>query len=257
MADSEHVLTESVATHIRLDHVRQGYRNRTVLDDFSLKVGSGVTAILGPNGAGKTTLLRTMVTDLPPRAGSVTFGNITVSGRKETREARRRIGFLPQDFTADPAFTVIDLVRYAAWLRETERDEDVDEAITAVGLTDQATTKIRRLSGGMKQRAAIAAAIVGWPPVLVFDEPTVGLDPAQRVYFRKVLETLRDHCVILSTHLIEDVVTSADRVVVINNGLTVFDGSPGELAASAPDEERGSTSAAEWGYLSVIARSAT
>ena len=241
---------------VGLAGVTQGYGKHVVLDNLSVEFGTGVTALVGPNGAGKSTLLRTLVTDLAPRSGSVVYGETLIVGRRAVRDARRMIGFLPQGFTADPSFSVTDLVRYAAWLREADTSNtSVAAALAAVGLMDQARSKIKSLSGGMKQRVAIAATIVGAPPVLVFDEPTVGLDPEQRIYFREVLSQFSGHIVILSTHLIEDVVLAAGRVVILASGKVVFDGSPVELAGLAevvPGGVGAGASAAERGYLAVV-----
>ncbi len=241
---------------VGLVEVTQGYGKRIVLDNLSIEFDEGVTALVGPNGAGKSTLLRTLATDFIPRSGTVTYGDVPIVGRRAVRKARRMIGFLPQGFTADPSFTVMDLVRYAAWLREADTsDSSTSAAIASVGLTGQERSKIKSLSGGMKQRAAIAATIVGAPPVLVFDEPTVGLDPEQRIYFREVLSQFSDHVVILSTHLIEDVVLAAGRVAILASGKIIFDGRPeelAELAKAAPEGSDTGTSEAERGYLAVI-----
>lgn len=235
---------------LKAEGLCQGYGKRSVVDSLDIGFRAGITALLGPNGAGKTTLMRTLVTDLKPKGGRLVVAGSPAEGRKGIAEARRRIGFLPQGFAADPSFTVRDLVAYAAWLR---RGGDVDAAIGFVGLSEKADVKIGKLSGGMKQRAAIAATIVGDPEILIFDEPTVGLDPAQRIAFRDLLAGLRDRTVILSTHLVEDVAALADRVVVLAEGKVRFDGTPGELGAGSESTE--SRSALENGYLRVLAES--
>lgn len=240
---------------IKAENLRQGYGKKIIIDSLDLTIGPGVTALVGPNGAGKTTLLRTLVTELSPKGGTVSIAGEPVTGKASIRRARTHIGFLPQNFTADPAFTVADLIRYAAWLRETDVSEQaVSKALAAVDLTDSARTKIRALSGGMRQRAAIACTIVGDPAILVFDEPTVGLDPAQRVYFREVLDQQRERTVLLSTHLIEDVVASADRVVVVDHGEVRFDGAPAALADLAPTTHTQGISRAELGFLTLLER---
>ncbi|WP_250505027.1 ABC transporter ATP-binding protein [Bowdeniella massiliensis] len=234
----------------------QGYRNRIVLDQVNLRFTPGVTAILGRNGAGKTTLLKTLSTEMLPKQGELRINGTRIRGSSALREARRSIGYLPQGFVADPTFSVADLVRYAAWLREAPTDiGTIEAALEFVDLTELSSRKIRSLSGGMKQRAAIAATIVGSPKLLIFDEPTVGLDPEQRIYFRRLLDSLRDLTIILSTHLIEDVVTVGDRIVVLSDGRVCFQGSVNELAAlSILTDDASTMEHAESGFLSVIER---
>lgn len=247
------VLSAPDSVSIRVSRLYQGYRKQSVIRDLSIEFRPGITAILGPNGSGKTTLLRTLATDILPKAGALDYGSFRLDGRQSLRRVRRYVGFLPQDFRADPSFSIRDLVRYAAWLRESDpSDTSVTSALEAVGLTELAHRKIRSLSGGMKQRAAIAATIVGTPSILILDEPTVGLDPEQRVEFRRSLSTLGDRCVILSTHLIEDAAALADRVVVISDGSVAFDGTVDDIAALGGDAEQAGVSAAEAGYLSIL-----
>ena len=231
---------------IELCDVTQGYKKKTVLRSLTCGWGVGVSALLGPNGAGKTTLLRTLVTDLPPQSGEIRFCGESLTTKKAIRHARKNIGFLPQKFSADPHFTVKELVSYAAWLR---LGGDVNQAIEFVGLSDKADEKYKSLSGGMKQRAAIAATIVGDPRVIVFDEPTVGLDPQQRIYFRELLTRMTDRTVIISTHLVEDVATTAQRIIVLADGTIRYDGTPHDLEASYKEENR---SPLESGYLDIL-----
>ncbi len=237
-----------------LEGIRQGYRGRLVIDGLDLTLKRGVTALVGPNGAGKSTLLNTVTTVLPPLGGRLVIKDVVVCGGRSIRQARRHIGFLPQDFGADPHFTVRDFVTYLGWLRELparELDAAVTRAITAVGLEDRARTRVRKLSGGMRQRAGIAGAIVGDPAVIVLDEPTVGLDPQQRIGFRDVLRGLSDRCVLLSTHLIEDVAAVADRVILMNAGRVRFDGSVEELRERGA-RTSGTVSDLEEAYVRVI-----
>lgn len=210
----------------------QGYGRETVFRDLDLEFRPGVTAILGPNGAGKTTLLRTLATVQPPRSGRLTIAGQDVTSEVEARKIRRKIGYLPQRPGLDPGMKVRDFVVYGAWLRGLPPGDWSDAARAAldhVGLTDQVRKKVRRLSGGMRQRAAIAWAIVGEPPIVLLDEPTVGLDPQQRLRFRDIIAGLADTTVLLSTHLIDDVDAICDQVVVIHHGRIRFAGSVDEL----------------------------
>ncbi|WP_049652309.1 ATP-binding cassette domain-containing protein [Kitasatospora sp. MY 5-36] len=237
-----------------LSSVIQGYGSRTVLSGIDLAVHQGVLGLLGPNGAGKSTLLRTLATATPPRSGSVTVSGTTVTSEREARVVRRQVGYLPQDFGFYPSFTVQDFVEYCAWLRGVAPGEARDatrRAIEAVGLADRAGAKMKSLSGGMLRRAGIAAAVVGEPAVLLLDEPTVGLDPAQRLEFRTLLRSLPDTAIVLSTHLVEDVAAVCDRVVVMQDGRFVYDGTPGDLAGQASADAPGD-SEFERGYMAVL-----
>jgi ABC-2 type transport system ATP-binding protein len=217
-----------------LDAVSQGYGSTTVIDNLSATLAPGVTALLGPNGAGKTTLLRTLATIVPPRSGVMIFDGIPVRDERSARRVRDEIGYLPQDFGFDPAMRVTDFVEYAAWLRSVpaeSRSGAIADALREVDLADRANVQMRKLSGGMQRRAGIAWAIVGRPRLIILDEPTVGLDPRQRIQFRKILTGLRESVVVLSTHLIDDVSAACDRVVVLNGGSVKFAGDVGELEA--------------------------
>jgi ABC-2 type transport system ATP-binding protein len=234
----------------------QGYRGRSIIEDLDLSVLPGITGLLGPNGAGKTTLFRTLATIAPPRRGQLElFGN-PVTNEREARQARRRIGYLPQEFGYYPAFSITDFVRYCAWLREVpsgQADAATTEALAAVGLADRARDRMKSLSGGMLRRAGIAAAIVGSPSLLLLDEPTAGLDPAQRLDFRGLIRELAQSgtAVVLSTHLVEDVGAACETVLVLNDGQIVYKGSPGQLAELATPEAPGD-SPLERGYMRVL-----
>ncbi|MFV2105087.1 ATP-binding cassette domain-containing protein [Micromonospora sp. LOL_015] len=215
-----------------LDSLVQGYDRKTVIDRLDLTLRPGITALLGPNGAGKTTLLRTLATIMPPRSGTIRIDEVLIDSERTARTVRDRIGYLPQHFGFDPQMTVTDFVTYAAWLRgvsTTDLSRHVDQALAQVDLTDQRRSRMRKLSGGMRQRAGIAWAIVGQPRLVLLDEPTVGLDPRQRLHFRKIITGLSNTIVLLSTHLIDDVAATADRVVVLYAGTARFDGTVAEL----------------------------
>ncbi|MFG3702298.1 ABC transporter ATP-binding protein [Micromonospora sp. NPDC047620] len=216
------------------NRLSQGYGLQFVFRRLDLELRPGVTALLGPNGAGKTTLLRTLATVQPPREGRLAIDGREVASEAEARLARRQIGYLPQRFGFDPGMRVRDFVQYGGWLRGlAARDlaDTAEEALAHVGLADRARQKMGSLSGGMRQRAAIAWAIVGSPRVVLLDEPTVGLDPQQRLRFRDVIASLIDTTVLLSTHLIDDVDAICDRVLVMHDGKIHFDGSTDELKA--------------------------
>lgn len=230
---------------LELDEVSQGYGATVVIKRLSATVQPGITALLGPNGAGKTTLLRTLATIMPPRTGAVRLDGLAVESERSARRVRDKIGYLPQDFGFDPQMTVADFVAYAAWLRGVgprERGRSVNEALEMVDLADRGRTRMRKLSGGMRKRAGIAWAVVGWPRLVLLDEPTVGLDPRQRLQFRKIIVGLRDTIVVLSTHLIDDVGVVCDRVMVLYGGVARFDGTVAELEAMSREDLPGDSS---------------
>ncbi|MEH0512837.1 ABC transporter ATP-binding protein [Streptomyces sp. B21-106] len=208
------------------------------LDGVSLRLGRGVTGLLGPNGAGKTTLLRVLATAVPPDGGRFTaLGHDpdTASGRLALR---RTLGYLPQTPGFHPDFTAFDFVDYVAILKEltdrAARHREVRRVLDAVDLSDVRGNRLKRLSGGMRQRVALAAALVGEPGFLVLDEPTVGLDPEQRMRFRELIAQAGEgRTVLLSTHQTEDVAMLCHRVIVLAGGRVRFEGTPAELTARA------------------------
>ncbi|WP_329467409.1 ATP-binding cassette domain-containing protein [Streptomyces sp. NBC_01431] len=245
--------THSVA---QLTALTQGYGRRNIIDDLTLSIQPGVTGLLGPNGAGKTTLFRTLATIAPPQSGELQLFGKPVTSEREARRVRRRIGYLPQDFGYFPAFSIIDFVRYCAWLREVpakDADSATHEALAAVGLSDRARDRMKSLSGGMLRRAGIAAAIVGSPSLLLLDEPTVGLDPAQRLDFRSLIRSLAraGAAIVLSTHLVEDVGAACDTVLVLSDGQVVHSGTPQQLAQLSTPTAPGD-SPLERGYMTVL-----
>ncbi|WP_020664763.1 ABC transporter ATP-binding protein [Amycolatopsis benzoatilytica] len=234
--------------------VRVG-RKRMAVDGLDLALGTGVHGLLGPNGAGKTTLIRALATVLRPAEGTLALLGEPVGGRLDQRGLRRRIGYLPQTFGYYKRFTVREFVEYLAWLKEMPKREvpgAVQRAIERVGLADRADDKLKTLSGGMIRRAGIAQAIVNDPEILLLDEPTVGLDPAQRLRFRELLQEIgRDACVVVSTHLVEDVAAACTDVVVFCAGKRIFQGTPGELVAAGSESDIGD-SPIERGYSALL-----
>lgn len=217
---------------IEVEGLVQGYGKNTVLDGLNMRLpGRGVVGLVGPNGAGKTTLIRTIATLMAPRAGTVTIGGHRADSREGIDRIRRRLGYLPQGFTADDSLTVTDFVRYCLWMRGADDTaEPAATAIDKVGLAGAATKRLRELSGGMRQRAGLAAAIAGDPSLIILDEPTAGLDPSQRSAFRKIMRTLGDSLVLFSTHLIEDIHSLATDLVVMGEGAIKYHGHPSVLA---------------------------
>jgi ABC-2 type transport system ATP-binding protein len=247
--------TYAWAVHAEKLRVRAG--RRIAVDGLDLKMRVGVHGILGPNGAGKTTLVRSVATVLRPASGTLTLLGQSVDGRIDLRTVRRQIGYLPQEFGFYPRFTVREFVEYLAWLKEMPAGEvpgAVQRAIERVGLADRADDRMKTLSGGMLRRAGIAQAIVNDPQILLLDEPTAGLDPDQRLALRALLRDLAvDTCVLVCTHLVEDVVAACTDVVLIDAGRLVFQGAPADLEAAGGERGAGD-SPAERGYSAILRR---
>lgn len=252
-------MTEVLAS---ITGLRQGYSRREVLSDVSFDLSRGITTLLGINGAGKTTLLRTLIGELQPRAGSVTWaapvGAETSSSAPTGADLRRRTGYLPQNPNLPNGMRLDDVVAYSAWLKGLpyrRTGQAVRDAVARVGLQDRLGAKIKTLSGGMRQRAALAAAVVHDPAVLILDEPTSGLDPQQRIEVRRFIRDLaEDRTVLVSTHLLPDVVHLDGRVLVLHDGTVCFHGSPAELEAQADGRTPGDTPI-EQGFMSLLGQS--
>jgi ABC-2 type transport system ATP-binding protein len=206
--------------------------------DVDLALGRGVVGLLGPNGAGKSTLLRMLATVLPPDAGTLRLLGRDPSVAHERVEIRRRLGYLPQTPELYASFTPLELVDYVAVLKEHTdrawRRTECTRVLEAVGLTDKMHQRIRTLSGGMRQRVALAAALLGDPELLLLDEPATGLDPEQRLGLRSLLAgSAQRGTVLLSTHNTTEVAALCQQVAVMREGRVWFLGSPRELAAVA------------------------
>jgi ABC-2 type transport system ATP-binding protein len=220
-----------------LEGVTKSYGRTTVLRPTNVTLERGVVGLLGPNGAGKTTMLRLLSTSLPPTTGRIVVaGHDITAGHAERVEARRRIGYLPQEVVFPRGMTALGFLDYIAVLKEWRdtqaRHHEIRRVLELVRLGDRGSVKISKLSGGQRRRLSIAQALIGAPELLILDEPTTGLDPEQRASLRHVVSRLPG-TVLLSTHQTEDVSALCDRVLVIDAGTICFDGSVPELLATA------------------------
>lgn len=235
-----------------------GYRGRPVFDGASFEFDASDFALLGPNGAGKTTLMRALVGLKRPASGTLTVCGVDVADPASRRDVARCTSYLPQQLTFDPRFTVAEHVEYAGWLKGmsgASLTSAVRDWIDNVGLTAEAGSRMGRLSGGMARRATIAGAMVSSPRLLILDEPTVGLDPAQRAGFRRVLgEVMSSTSVVLSTHLVEDVSALFDHALVLDLGKVVYCGSvAGFVGAPAQDATGVNAADLERAFLEAVA----
>ncbi|HJP77247.1 MAG TPA: ABC transporter ATP-binding protein [Pseudonocardiaceae bacterium] len=237
--------------HINATGLRVRAGRRMAVDGLDLRLGQGVHGLLGPNGAGKTTLIRALATVLRPAGGELNL----LGGQLDLRSLRRRIGYLPQEFGYYKQFTVREFVEYMGWLKEMDArqvPDAVQRAIDRVGLTERSNSRMKSLSGGMLRRAGIAQALVNSPELLLLDEPTVGLDPAQRLEFRTLLRDLgQQACVLVSTHLVEDVAAACGNVVLMDEGKLVFQGTPADVAARGGAQDVGDNPI-ERGYTALL-----
>lgn len=214
------------------------YGELIAVDDVSFQIGSGeVVGFLGPNGAGKTTTMRMLTGFMPPSDGTALIDGHDVFA--EAQAARRAVGYLPESPPLYPEMDVQGYLRYVATIQDVPRSQRraaVDRAIERCGLTEVRRRVIGALSKGYRQRVGLAGAIVHAPPVLVLDEPTVGLDPIQIREIRALIKELAaadggDHCVILSTHILAEVEAICGRVILIHQGRKVEDAPLAELTA--------------------------
>jgi ABC-2 type transport system ATP-binding protein len=241
---------------IEVEGLHRRFGRQAVYEGLDLSVGVGVLGLLGPNGAGKTTLMRILATVLRPNAGAVRILGLDVGRREGLAEVRRQLGYLPQSFGFYPSFTALEFIQYMAWLKQVDSSrlrERSLEALELAGVANQAGVRMRRLSGGQVRRVGIAQAIVNQPQVLLLDEPTAGLDPRQRVEFRRLLREIGLRAtVIVSTHLVEDVVAACTRVAIIESGRILFDATPADLVALGQAQVDGGDTPVERGYVAVI-----
>ena len=200
--------------------------------DFTLLSGQ-VHALMGGNGAGKSTLMKLLVAGLLPTGGTISVDDVPLS--RCEKKLKEKLGYLPQDFGLYDELTVREFLDYMAALKGIRDSKAaIESAILATGLEEKRKARIKTLSGGQRQRVGIAQALLGAPEFLILDEPTVGLDPEERIRFRNFFsQTAQDKLVLLSTHIIEDVQSVCDRLIVIDRGQILFIGRPEELVLQA------------------------
>lgn len=232
---------------IEIKNLTQRYGRKTALDHINLSIGTGMYGLLGRNGAGKTTLMKTMVGLLAPKEGTIELCGISVN---EVSKLRKIIGYLPQEFSLYPGMKVYEVLDYLGVLSNipaNERRKRIPELLKKVNLYEKRSMKVKTLSGGMKRRLGLAQALLHEPKVLIVDEPTVGLDPEERVRVRELLrEEARSKTVLLSTHIVEDIEVLCGEAAILDEGRRVYSGSIQELL------EKTHTERIEDAYLKVI-----
>lgn len=228
-----------MSLQLRIENLSKTYPNGVqALKNVSLRIPAGMFGLLGPNGAGKSTLMRILATLQEPDQGSIHLGAVDVVGDKAA--VRETLGYLPQDFGVYPNVTAEKLLDHFAVLEgivdREERRGVVEALLRQTNLWDVRRQKLGGYSGGMRQRFGIAIALLGNPKLLIVDEPTAGLDPAERVRFLNLLSELGEQSVVLlSTHIVEDVAELCTRMAIINKGEILLEAEP----LRAVDEMRG------------------
>ncbi len=217
---------------LRISDISKTYPNGVkALNNLSLTIGNNMFGLLGPNGAGKSSLMRTVATLQDPDSGSIDLDGLNVLTQKN--EVRKILGYLPQEFGVYPKLSALDMLHHLATLKGItaagERKEIVESLLQQTNLWEVRKKALSTYSGGMKQRFGIAQALLANPRLIIVDEPTAGLDPAERNRFLNLLATIgRDVTVILSTHIVDDVRELCPRMAIIAAGSVLLEGSPVE-----------------------------
>ncbi|RRJ93210.1 ABC transporter ATP-binding protein [Paenimyroides tangerinum] len=221
---------------LQIKGLSKTYKNGVkALDNVDLEIGTGMFGLLGPNGAGKSSLMRTISTLQSPDSGSITFGDIDVL--KDQMSLRKVLGYLPQEFGVYPNMSAEKLLNYFAQLKGIASKEDrkkiIKEVLEVTNLWDVRNKSVSGYSGGMKQRFGIAQLLLNNPKLIIVDEPTAGLDPAERHRFLNVLREIgNNHTVIFSTHIVDDVRELCHELAILNGGNILYRGTPKEAEES-------------------------
>jgi ABC-type multidrug transport system ATPase subunit len=218
--------------HLTIQNLGKQYkRDFWGLKDFSLEIKPGILGLLGPNGAGKSTFMRMLATITKPTDGSIKWNDVDVVKSPDT--LRDVLGYLPQDFGVYPNLSAIEFLEYMAAIKgldSASAKKRIDELLQLTNLVEAAKRPLGGYSGGMKQRVGIAQALLNDPQLLIVDEPTVGLDPEERVRFRNLLSDLSgERIVILSTHIVSDVEATATHIALVNKGRLLRQSAPEDL----------------------------
>ena len=218
------------ATEITLKNVNKYYGKNHALKDINLTIEKGMFGLLGRNGAGKTTLMKVLATLLTPNSGEITVCDIPIEMASNVRSIT---GYLPQDFSMYgnmKVYEAMDYIGVLSGLKKQERKNKIPMLLEQVNLQNNANTKVKAMSGGMRRRLGIAQAILHDPKVLIVDEPTAGLDPEERVRFRNLLcEIAEERIVILSTHIVGDIEATCENIAVLDEGKIIYQGTVASL----------------------------
>ncbi|MGM0165341.1 hypothetical protein IGI39_000283 [Enterococcus sp. AZ135] len=220
---------------LQIKNLTKQYKNKTAVNDLTIDFPKGVTGLLGPNGAGKSTLMRILSTVDTPTKGTVSFNGSDIV--KQPNEMRRVLGYLPQNFGVYPNMSASEFLEYMAAMKGLSMKsakKRINDLLDILNLTSAGKRHLGGFSGGMKQRVGIAQALLNDPKILIVDEPTVGLDPDERIRFRNLLASLAtDRTIILSTHIVSDIESIAPNLVIMKQGKLIAADSPERLITAA------------------------
>ncbi len=219
---------------LSIKNITKTYGNKCALNDFSLDFSAGVYGLLGPNGAGKSTLIGTITGLVKPDHGTISYSD------ENGAKLHEKLGYLPQYQSFYKNYSAPEFLKYMCALKNYKPDnlkKYCGELLELVNLSDVGNKKIGAFSGGMKQRLGIAQALIGEPKVLIFDEPTAGLDPKERVRFRNIISSLgSDRIVILATHIVSDISYIANEIILLNQGVMTDFGTENEIIRKVTDK---------------------
>ncbi|NRY59045.1 ATP-binding cassette domain-containing protein [Clostridium beijerinckii] len=215
-----------------VENINFSYNKKNILKDISFSCSNGIMSVLGANGAGKTTLMKVLIGANKPSTGKVLLNNENL-----LRDSNNMIGYLPQNFDTYDNITGYDFLSYVCDIKNvdsTEKKQHIDKVVEQFNLKMIISKTIRSYSGGYKRRLGIAQAVIGNPNIVIIDEPTVGLDPEQRLEFRHYLSEIgKERIVLISTHILEDVELYTNNILIIDQGSIIFKGSTSDAIAQA------------------------
>lgn len=213
---------------LKLEHISKEYKNTTALDDFSMTFSEGIYGLLGPNGAGKSTLMKLITRNIKPTAGEIYLDGTDIHTLK--REYQRLIGYMPQQQAIYPFYTGRMFLAYMGLLKGVEKkvlNDEIEKYASKVNLLDVLDRKVGTYSGGMKQRLLIAQAFLGDSKIIIFDEPTAGLDPKERIHVRNLIhDNSAGKIILIATHVVQDIEDIASQIMLLKKGVLI------EMAAS-------------------------
>lgn len=224
---------------LKLEHISKEYKNTTALDDFSMIFSEGIYGLLGPNGAGKSTLMKLITRNIKPTAGEIYLDGTDIHTLK--REYQRLIGYMPQQQAIYPFYTGRMFLAYMGLLKGVEKkvlNDEIEKYASKVNLLDVLDRKVGTYSGGMKQRLLIAQAFLGDSKIIIFDEPTAGLDPKERIHVRNLIhDNSAGKIILIATHVVQDIEDIASQIMLLKKGVLIEMAAPEILTGRITDKE--------------------
>ena len=224
---------------LKLEHISKEYKNTTALDDFSMTFSEGIYGLLGPNGAGKSTLMKLITRNIKPTTGEIYLDETNIHDLK--REYQRLIGYMPQQQEIYPFYTGRMFLAYMGLLKGVEKkmlNVEIEKYASKVNLLDVLDRKVGTYSGGIKQRLLIAQAFLGDSKIIIFDEPTAGLDPKERIHVRNLIhDNSAGKIILIATHVVQDIEDIASQIMLLKKGVLIEMAAPEILTGRITDKE--------------------